>query len=363
MNNTIHPSIDSLSAFVDNELPPGDIADIRAHVDGCPGCRDQVQAFSSLGEMARGLDEPLPGEAYWKDLPDRILARIAGAVVPRPVPEPQPSLWHRLWNPSGGWRLALGSAASLCLVAALWFVVHQTGTPWSPAAPEMAEQVATPVADDGSLYTPVDDAGRPQPTMNPNSYSKRVIMSLGGRDNLGTPLDILPGRAAGSGSGYSTIGSQVTNTLPPLSPDAAAVTNGVISYGCGENPIESAYLAALKAEESGNYHLASQGYRLVRASLPIGSNLRHEAEYRLMYLAWSERMQSTWTQRAKAIDELNQLASRSFQTWQQSQLDRDCTKAWCMNRVLLSLGPEVASPANLQQTSSRVQQLKDCAQE
>jgi len=186
-------------------------------------------------------------------------------------------------------------------------------------------------------------------------------VTLGSNGDYGQSLDIQPGQAI-VGRGSSRIGTQVTNTLPPLGPTGMAAAHGVVSDGCGGDPVESAFLAALSAEQFGQFHLAEQGYRSVRAALPPGQLLRHEAEYRLLCLLWEKRMQSTWPQRARAMAELNQVANHTFQVWEKSQLSRDCQKAWCMNRVLLNLGGQVTDDVQLQLTSSRVNKLKDCVE-
>jgi hypothetical protein len=198
--------------------------------------------------------------------------------------------------------------------------------------------------------------------MNPELFTRRVVTTYGDRNNLGESLDILPGEPVGSSGQAAGIGSRVSNTLPPLGPQAREFAEGVVSFGCGEDPLEQAFLAALKAEEAGDYAMASQGYQLVQNNVPRGNAMHHEAEFRLQLLAWKQRMGAAWKDRAKAIDELNRQAAGAFQAWQETQRQQDCQKAWCMNKVLLKLGPEVADGQEIQLTAARIKQLKSCVE-
>ena len=364
MSTSTHPSPEKLNAYFDKELTQADRSSIDSHLQICSPCRSALDWFGLLTDLGQNLEESLPGESYWNDLPDRILKR---AVESREtVSVPGPSFWGRLWNPQGTWRYAVGTAVSFALIAGLWFVLREQPDLFRPDAAVNPEPtpVATntttapslPVLEEDNLFAGV-------PPMSPESFTNRVIMTFGQEGDYGRTLDIQPGMAATPSRG-SGVGTQVTNMLPPLSPRMMAAAEDVVAYGCGEDPLQDAFLAALKAEESGDYRMASQGYRIIRASLPPGQALRHEAEYRLTCLAWQVKMEreTAWNQRAKAMSELNQLANRTFRVWEQTKLSQDCQKAWCMNRVLLTLAPEVTNRAQLQLTSSRMNQLKNCVE-
>lgn len=358
MSSDTHPSAQELSAFYDRELSPAETTSVEEHLTACSGCRTEIEAFSVMAELGPRVEESLPGESYWKDLPDRILARLAAESMPEPVPAATPGFWQRLLHPEGGLRFALGVTAAVAVVGAAWIILQGQPNPWRPGTGDLvAENQAAPGDPSQNLTDP-----EPAPE-NAETYTQRVVSTFGDRNNLGESLDIVPGQSATTSGPAAGIGSRVSYSLPPLGAQARESAQGVVSVGCGEqHPLEQAYLAALRAEEAGEYALASQGYQLVQNSLPRGNALHHEAEYRLQLLAWKQRMETAWNERAKAIQELNQQAAGAFQAWQETQRQQDCQKAWCMNKVLLNLGPEVADGQDIQMTAARIKQLKSCVE-
>jgi hypothetical protein len=373
MSTLTHPSPEKLNAYFDQELTQADRSSIDSHLQTCSACRSELDWFGLLTDLGQDLEESLPGESYWKDLPDRILTRAAES--PETVSVSGPSFWGRLWNPQGTWRYAVGAAVSFALIAGLWFLLREQPDLFrpdtavnqepSPVATNTTTAPSSPVLEEDNLFAGGSSFGQQGgvPPMSPESFTNRVMMTFGQEGDYGRTLDIQPGMAATPSRG-SGIGTQVTNMLPPLSPRMMAAAKDVVAYGCGEDPLQDAFLAALKAEESGDYRMAAQGYQIIRASLPSGQALRHEAEYRLTCLAWQLKMEreTAWNQRAKAMSELNRLANRTYKVWEQTKLSQDCQKAWCMNRVLLTLAPEVTSGLQLQLTSSRMNQLKNCVE-
>lgn len=383
MNTPTHPSPEFLSAYTDAELSPSEMSSLDTHLEQCPECRAELSSFQTLNDLGKELPVTLPGESYWADLPDRILVRARREEVP--VADPGRSWWERLWNPQGTWRYAIGASVSLALVAGLWLVLSKRPNIWNapgqgvptaevvPPAPEPVD--LAPDADAPSVFVQVARTLEEEPKappMSPRSFlnrvnsqvNDRVLVTLDPR-NVGTSLDIQSGRAAEPRmTGGSPAGVQVSNTLPGLAPRTINEAQELVSAGCGEDPIEYAFLAALKAEESGDYRLAAQGYQLIRASVPRGQFLRHEAEYRLVRLLWESQMtpDAAYTQRAQAMAQLHSMANEYFRSWQESNRPQDCQKAWCLNKVLMTLGPEVGTPSRLEDTSTRLNQLKNCVE-
>jgi anti-sigma factor RsiW len=68
----LHRMID---AYSDDELGAAEAAEVRAHLDACPGCRQRVTARQSLGRLIRRVP-------YYA-APDRL--RVAVATAPRPA--------------------------------------------------------------------------------------------------------------------------------------------------------------------------------------------------------------------------------------------------------------------------------------
>jgi anti-sigma factor RsiW len=93
--------VDSLSAYLDGDLPASTAARVRAHLDACEVC---TQAATELGAMigaARGLDRPEPPPTLWSSIEGELARHERGPL---------------------GWRLfAFGSLAGGALVlAVLW---------------------------------------------------------------------------------------------------------------------------------------------------------------------------------------------------------------------------------------------------
>ena len=96
---------------------------------------------------------------------------------------------------------------------------------------------------------------------------------------------------------------------------------------------------------------------LVQANMALLSKYAMSPEAMTQAMA---QMQAAMTQ-GQAMDELNKMADHTYQTWERTGTDQDCRKAWCMNRVLQQLGPDmVAEPTHVQTASTRVQVLQDC---
>jgi hypothetical protein len=394
MSAPTHPSPESLSAYFDQELPADERQPIDAHVTECAACRAELDAFAVMSELGPAIEDILPGEAYWKDLPDRILARLANPGTVAPASAPAPSWWQRLLHPEGRVRVAWGAAALVAVTVGAWALMEGKPNPWRPAAPEVAQNLGQDAADQdipegasSSLGNEVlpDYVNRAaaDPTPTPQSYIRRVYTTYGDRNNMGTMLDVAEGEiqnARGLG-----LGEQVTETLPgygplvrstepasindvatalDLGPQARESAQGVVQHGCGEeDPIEITFLAALKAEESGNYDMARQGFLIVRSKLAQNDGLRHEAEFHLQYMQWRQRLEAALVaQRVQAMSELNRLANASYKDWERTQGSRDCQEAWCMNRVLLNLAPELADQSQTQVMLTRVNKLKNCVE-
>jgi hypothetical protein len=255
----------------------------------------------------------------------------------------------------------VGTAASVALVAVGWYGLREHPNPGTPVPTELAQRTTAPLGADPLDALREDPNGRAQ--MTPEMFSQRVVMTLGGADNPGTSLDMTSGDAVTErwSGAYPPVPTQVGMGLTPLEPQSRAQAEPVVSYGCGENPAEGAFMAALKAEEAGNLELAAQGYKVVRSSVAPTHPLYAEAHYRLNYLAWQHHMrQLAGMERAQLMAKLNRVATQRYQSWLKTKAKQDCRDAWCMNRVLLSISSDVSGGAELQQTSERVDLLKDC---
>jgi len=363
MNPSACPSSEALNAYFDHESSTDARASIDAHIPACASCRTELEWFGLLNELGPRVEESLPGDTYWQDLPHRILGMImveeevsasssSSAAAPAKT-----SWWARLWGPSPSWRYVTAGVASLAVIGGAWVITRNHPSPWNPDAAKSS--VATAADNDPVVLPEQLQSDTPIENQSAAMIAQRVFDTYGtSRDNMGTPLDLKPGEAAPN-QGHSSLGVRASH-IKTLSPDMRALAEEVVPYGCGEDSLTQVYIAALRAEQKGDYRSAAYGYQWLMASAPQGNLLHQYSYYRLNYLVWKVRMTAAMTQQAQAMDELNKIADHTYQTWERTGNDQDCRKAWCMNRVLQQLGPDMAEPIHVQTASTRVQVLQDC---
>jgi anti-sigma factor RsiW len=100
-----------VTGFVDGELDAASAADVAAHLETCPGCREQAEAERALRSRLRGLEPP--------PLPDGLEARVRSAAR------------SRRFAPATLVRWALPVAATLVLGA--WVRGHAPFVAWEIA--------------------------------------------------------------------------------------------------------------------------------------------------------------------------------------------------------------------------------------
>ena len=382
MSASIHPSSEELSGFLDRELSSAALAEIENHLAGCLECRELVEAFSFLNAMGPVVEESLPGDAYWLDLPDRILVRLASDRPEAPsVRAGGRSIWQRLWQPQGVWRYAMGTVAAVVVVAGAWTIIHrqeslteptgagfaENGVVTSPASTELNSPSGSPGASDlaaipSGVEPPPSDPEETAPGMSPESFARRVVTTLGGPNDLGTSLDIASADNAPRPAASGGIGTPVDYSLPPLSLQSRAETQDLVSCGPGQSWLERAYICAVKADEVGNSALARQGYRVVHQNTDPSSILNWESGYRLTYHKWRDRILASppGPERAEALADLSRLASQSYSAWSSSGGADDCQAAGCLNRAFSKLAVEMTSTSEQEQTACRVGELVRC---
>jgi anti-sigma factor RsiW len=96
-----------LSAYVDGELMPHDVAEVRAHLEQCESCRAELERLQSIKSLLGGLPErPVP-QSLW-------------ASIRAQLDRPRESWFDRteqwLW---GAFRRPWLAAAALALIAVL----------------------------------------------------------------------------------------------------------------------------------------------------------------------------------------------------------------------------------------------------
>ncbi|MCI0397635.1 MAG: zf-HC2 domain-containing protein [Chloroflexi bacterium] len=100
----VHISDDTLNEYLDGVLDEVAYRAAQEHLAGCPDCRQRLEALGQLFTALAGL----PEAALAADLSGRVVAQLAAAARPWPVPA-----WLRL-------ALAVQSASALVMLAVLW---------------------------------------------------------------------------------------------------------------------------------------------------------------------------------------------------------------------------------------------------
>jgi anti-sigma factor RsiW len=100
------PDVDRvIDAYTDDELGPAEAAEVRAHLDVCPACRQRVTAQQSVGRLIR--------RAPYYTAPDRLRVAVATARRPGRV-SPQLLAWAAMVTLAA----SLGSGAVIRTVGA-----------------------------------------------------------------------------------------------------------------------------------------------------------------------------------------------------------------------------------------------------
>ena len=114
------PDVDRvIGAYTGDELGPAEAAEVRAHLDACPACRQRVTAQQSLGRLIR--------RTPYYTAPDRLRVAVATARRPARV-SPQVLAWAAMVTLA----VSLGSGAVIRTVRA-----HQAATATNAVAQDV----------------------------------------------------------------------------------------------------------------------------------------------------------------------------------------------------------------------------------
>lgn len=112
-----HPDLSSLALFAGGELPMWSRWRLGRHLNDCPRCRAEVDAFRSRSEWVRETSAELPAELHWAPLSAEMKANIqvglaAGECVGTTEHPPSPF----------GWRVAAALASITLVIVSSWFL-------------------------------------------------------------------------------------------------------------------------------------------------------------------------------------------------------------------------------------------------
>jgi hypothetical protein len=130
-------STETLSAFVDGDLPPAEAQAVRVHAAGCPRCTLSIGELRAMLTAARALERPEPPPTLW--------ASVEGAMSRHDRP------WWLSLRLFGTGALAGAAAVSVIALGLSSWRAHQAGELASaspPAAVAAAATVADPLLDE-----------------------------------------------------------------------------------------------------------------------------------------------------------------------------------------------------------------------
>jgi hypothetical protein len=120
-----------LSAYLDGELPPGERAEVEAHLATCAACAARLSSLAAVDAAFASLPDEAP-DGYFESLPSRVTARLRGG----------PSLASRRL-PVWAWA----AAAALVLSVVTPLALRRSGAPPTPAGAPAIE--SRPARDEG----------------------------------------------------------------------------------------------------------------------------------------------------------------------------------------------------------------------
>ena len=118
---TCHEVNERTVAYLELDLEASLVRDVTAHLEGCTGCRAEMEVVRQVLVQVKSQRVPDPGDRFWEAFPDHVrrqLAQTQGGVTPLK----QPSRRFRPWNGLSlhSWPLAL--AASVMLLVGAWLL-------------------------------------------------------------------------------------------------------------------------------------------------------------------------------------------------------------------------------------------------
>jgi len=135
-HSELHPcarfSGETLSAYLDGDLPAEQYAEVHAHLDCCAACGAVLAELGALTGAARRLDRPEPPPTLWM--------AVEGAVERHDRP------WWRSLRLFGVGAMAGAAAVSVAALGLSWHAHRLSAGRGTAGAGEMTAEVAPPAA-------------------------------------------------------------------------------------------------------------------------------------------------------------------------------------------------------------------------
>ena len=117
--------------YLELDLEPSRVRDVTVHLDGCAGCRAEMEAVRQVLARVKGVAVPDPGDRFWNEFPDTVRRELARERTPIP---------SRLRKGMASWPMAL--AASVLLLVGAWSLkgMFAQGPAPAPSQPRAVAQ-------------------------------------------------------------------------------------------------------------------------------------------------------------------------------------------------------------------------------
>jgi anti-sigma factor RsiW len=188
-----------LSAYLDGELPPGERAQVAAHLDACAECAARLAELQAVDEAAASLPSDAP-HGYFEAFPARVRARLEPRTRRRQLP---------------AWTWAAAAALLLAVVTPLTLLRRPVGPPAAPA-----REIAAPTSSLAEPRPPSESLAPLVARAEPKQEAPRTRPVP-----AATPLPEKKREAFASAPGAADAGAtstRVSPEQPPVAPSAPA---------------------------------------------------------------------------------------------------------------------------------------------
>ena len=63
--------------YLELDLEPSRVRDVTTHLNGCAGCRAEMEAVRQVLVRVKGMAVPDPGDQFWRGFPQRVRREVA----------------------------------------------------------------------------------------------------------------------------------------------------------------------------------------------------------------------------------------------------------------------------------------------
>jgi len=132
MNMTCNEIKELTVPYLELDLEPSRVRDVTTHLNGCAGCRAEMEAVRQVLVRVKGMAVPDPGDQFWREFPHRVRHEMARLQSTATTLE-GPSRYQRFWGGVVTAKRTLAFAASLLLVVSAWLLRGQFDEATAPA--------------------------------------------------------------------------------------------------------------------------------------------------------------------------------------------------------------------------------------